>query len=175
MAPGFIAIGSGPAGLPCGRDVPQQAPANSGAHPDRRSRAAVRKPALSKDFLPGRAGLVGCEAAEGLLAELGVATAIVAAEPVPLQRRFGDDVGERVAKLLSCGGVRFLGSTTVTAVDNTGVTLSSGVHPPRQPTNRFAARCLRPRLAPYRLQWRNKQQLRKRVGQRRVEPDQGRL
>jgi 3-phenylpropionate/trans-cinnamate dioxygenase ferredoxin reductase subunit len=70
-------------------------------------------------------GLIGCEAAAGLAA-LGVATTIVAAEPVPLRRRFGDDVGERVAKLLSRSGVRFLGSTAVTAVDDTGVTLDSG-------------------------------------------------
>lgn len=70
-------------------------------------------------------GLIGCEAAAGL-AQLGVATTMVAAEPVPLQRRFGDDVGERVAKLLSRSGVRFLGSTAVTAVDDTGVTMDSG-------------------------------------------------
>ncbi len=70
-------------------------------------------------------GLIGCEAA-ACLAELGVTTTMVAAEPVPLQRRFGDDVGERVAKLLSRSGVRFLGSKAVTAVDDTGVTLDGG-------------------------------------------------
>ena len=70
-------------------------------------------------------GLIGCEAA-ACLAELGVDTTMVAAEPVPLQRRFGDDVGERVAKLLSRNGVRFLGSTTVAAVGDTGVTTDSG-------------------------------------------------
>jgi 3-phenylpropionate/trans-cinnamate dioxygenase ferredoxin reductase component len=46
---------------------------------------------------------------------------MVAAEPVPLQQRFGDRVGERVAKILSDNGVRFLGSTTVTAVDDARV------------------------------------------------------
>lgn len=70
-------------------------------------------------------GLIGCEAA-ACLADRGVATTMVAAEPVPLQRRFGNDVGERVAKLLSHNGVRFLGPATVTAVDDTGVTLDSG-------------------------------------------------
>jgi len=70
-------------------------------------------------------GLIGCEAA-ACLADRGVATTMVAAEPVPLQRRFGNDVGERVAKLLSHNGVRFLGPVTVTAVDDTGVTLDSG-------------------------------------------------
>ena len=48
------------------------------------------------------------------------------AESVPLQRRFGDQVGERVAKILSDNGVRFLGSTTVTAIDDTRVHLDTG-------------------------------------------------
>ncbi|HJT96442.1 MAG TPA: FAD/NAD(P)-binding oxidoreductase [Mycobacterium sp.] len=71
------------------------------------------------------AGLIGCEAA-ACLAQRGVTTTMVAAEPVPLQRRFGDDVGERVAKLMSRNGVRFIGSTTVTALDDVGVTVDSG-------------------------------------------------
>jgi len=70
-------------------------------------------------------GLIGCEAA-ACLADRGVATTMVAAEPVPLQRRFGNDTGERVAKLLSHNGVRFLGPATVNAVDDIGVTLDSG-------------------------------------------------
>ena len=45
-------------------------------------------------------GLIACEAA-ACLAGRGVPTTMVAAEPVPLQRRFGDEVGERVAKILS--------------------------------------------------------------------------
>lgn len=71
------------------------------------------------------AGLIGCEAAT-CLAGLGVATTVVAPETVPLQRRFGVDVGERVVKMLSDAGVRFIGSGTVTAVRNGGVTLASG-------------------------------------------------
>jgi NADPH-dependent 2,4-dienoyl-CoA reductase/sulfur reductase-like enzyme len=71
------------------------------------------------------AGLIGCEAAAGL-AGRGVPTTMVAAEPVPLQRRFGDRVGERVAKILSDNGVRFIGSTTVTDIDDTHVHLDSG-------------------------------------------------
>jgi 3-phenylpropionate/trans-cinnamate dioxygenase ferredoxin reductase component len=70
-------------------------------------------------------GLIGCEAA-ACLAGRGVPTTMVAAEPVPLQRRFGDQVGERVAKILSDNGVRFLGSTTVTEIDDTHVHLDSG-------------------------------------------------
>ncbi|AFM15681.1 NAD(P)H-nitrite reductase [Mycolicibacterium chubuense NBB4] len=71
------------------------------------------------------AGLIGCEAAAGL-AGLGLATTLVAPETVPLQRRFGLDVGQRVVTMLSDAGVRYVGSTTVTAVDATGVLLSSG-------------------------------------------------
>lgn len=70
-------------------------------------------------------GLIGCEAA-ACLAGRGVPTTMVAAEPVPLQRRFGDQVGERVAKILSDNGVRFLGSTGVTAIDDTRVHLDTG-------------------------------------------------
>jgi NADPH-dependent 2,4-dienoyl-CoA reductase/sulfur reductase-like enzyme len=70
-------------------------------------------------------GLIGCEAA-ACLAGRGVPTCMVAAEPVPLQRRFGDDVGDRVAKILSDNGVRFLGSTTVTDIDDTHVHLDTG-------------------------------------------------
>jgi NADPH-dependent 2,4-dienoyl-CoA reductase/sulfur reductase-like enzyme len=70
-------------------------------------------------------GLIACEAAACLVGR-GVPTTMVAAEPVPLQRRFGDQVGERVAKILSDNGVRFLGSTTVTAIDDTRVHLDTG-------------------------------------------------
>ena len=70
-------------------------------------------------------GLIGCEAA-ACLANRGVPTTMVAAEPVPLQRRFGDEVGDRVAKILSDNGVRFLGSTTVTDIDDNHVHLDTG-------------------------------------------------
>ena len=70
-------------------------------------------------------GLIGCEAA-ACLAGRGVPTTMVAAEPVPLQRRFGVEVGDRVAKILSDNGVRFEGSTAVTDIDNTHVHLDTG-------------------------------------------------
>ncbi|WP_159235555.1 NAD(P)/FAD-dependent oxidoreductase [Mycolicibacterium vanbaalenii] len=70
-------------------------------------------------------GLIGCEAA-ACLAGLGVGTTIVAPEAVPLERRFGVDVGERVVKMLSDAGVRFIGSSTVAAVEHTGVVLTTG-------------------------------------------------
>jgi NADPH-dependent 2,4-dienoyl-CoA reductase/sulfur reductase-like enzyme len=71
------------------------------------------------------AGLIGCEAA-ACLSGLGVSTTVVAPETVPLQRRFGLDVGERVGKMLSDAGVRFAGATTVTAVEDDGVVLRTG-------------------------------------------------
>jgi 3-phenylpropionate/trans-cinnamate dioxygenase ferredoxin reductase component len=71
------------------------------------------------------AGLIGCEAASALAAR-GVATTVVAPEPVPLYRRFGVEAGERVAKMLSGAGVRFIGSADVTAVDGAEVTLDDG-------------------------------------------------
>jgi 3-phenylpropionate/trans-cinnamate dioxygenase ferredoxin reductase subunit len=71
------------------------------------------------------AGLIGCEAA-ACLADRGVPTTMVAAEQVPLQRRFGEQVGERVVKILSDNGVRFVGATTVTRIDDTEVHLDSG-------------------------------------------------
>lgn len=70
-------------------------------------------------------GLIGCEAASSL-ATRGMLTTLVAPEPVPLLRRFGSEVGERVAKMLSDIGVRFIGSATVTAVEDTGVLLDTG-------------------------------------------------
>lgn len=70
-------------------------------------------------------GLIGCEAAS-CLASRGIATTLVAPELVPVQRRFGVDAGERVAKMLSDIGVRFIGSTGVAAVDDRHVTLDTG-------------------------------------------------
>jgi 3-phenylpropionate/trans-cinnamate dioxygenase ferredoxin reductase subunit len=70
-------------------------------------------------------GLIGCEAAS-CLAVRGVATTLVAPEPVPVHRRFGFDAGERVAKMLSNIGVRFIGGTAVAAVEDRAVTLDSG-------------------------------------------------
>ena len=41
-------------------------------------------------------------------------------------RHYGVEVGDRVAKILSDNGVRFLGSTAVTDIDNTHVRLDTG-------------------------------------------------
>src|SRR4029079_6811574 len=71
------------------------------------------------------AGLIGCEAASSL-ASRGIATTLVAPGPVPVHRRFGVEVGERVAKMLSDIGVRFIGSAGVSAVEDRTVTLDTG-------------------------------------------------
>ena len=70
-------------------------------------------------------GLIGCEAASSLAAR-GVATTLVAPECVPVLRRFGLDAGERVAKMLSDIGVRFIGCASVSAVGDGDVTLDGG-------------------------------------------------
>jgi 3-phenylpropionate/trans-cinnamate dioxygenase ferredoxin reductase component len=70
-------------------------------------------------------GLIGCEAAS-CLATRGVATTVVAPEPVPVHRRFGIEVGERVVKMLSDSDVRFVGCTRVAAVEDREVTLDTG-------------------------------------------------
>jgi 3-phenylpropionate/trans-cinnamate dioxygenase ferredoxin reductase component len=70
-------------------------------------------------------GLIGCEAA-ACLASRGVQTALMAAETVPLQRRFGLDAGERVVKILSDNGVSFVGETTVAEIGDSRVVLEDG-------------------------------------------------
>jgi NADPH-dependent 2,4-dienoyl-CoA reductase/sulfur reductase-like enzyme len=70
-------------------------------------------------------GLIGCEAA-ACLAARGVETALVAAEAVPLQRRFGLEAGERVLKILSDIGVGFVGETTVAEIGDTRVMFGDG-------------------------------------------------
>lgn len=71
------------------------------------------------------AGLIGCEAA-ACLAASGVDTALVAAETVPLQRRFGLEAGERVVKILAENGVRFVGETSVAEIGDSAVTFDDG-------------------------------------------------
>ena len=93
-------------------------------------------------------GLIGCEAA-ACLAGRGVSTTLVAAEAVPLQRRFGIEAGERVAKILSDNGVRFIGQarwrrsrTTACCCDNGWQSTASSSSPPPAcgPTSRSPRR-----------------------------------
>lgn len=108
--------------------VPPAAPGARSALPLRSfaDAVALRMAALdARSAIVVGAGLIGCEAA-GSLAGLGVATTLVAPEPVPLLRRFGLDVGERIVKMLSDVGVRFAGSAGVAAIDDDGAVLISG-------------------------------------------------
>ncbi len=70
-------------------------------------------------------GLIGCETA-GCLAALGVSTTLVVPETAPLRRRFGAEVGRRVAEILADAGVRVVASTTVTAIADDRVMLATG-------------------------------------------------
>jgi NADPH-dependent 2,4-dienoyl-CoA reductase/sulfur reductase-like enzyme len=119
VAAGFLAVGSGPAGLTAAETFRRK-------HPTIPVRILPSDPALphAKPHL-SKAFLIGCEAAS-CLADRGVTTTLVAPESVPVQRRFGVEVGERVAKMLSDIGVRFIGSTSVAAVDDGGVTMDTG-------------------------------------------------
>ncbi len=115
--------------LACGaRSVPLAVPGGDSALSLRSFADAVvlRMAAInSESAVVVGGGLIGCEAAS-CLASRGVATTLVAPEAVPVERRFGFDAGERVAKMLSDFGVRFIGSTTVAAVGDGDVTLAGG-------------------------------------------------
>ena len=72
------------------------------------------------------AGFIGCEAAASL-AMRGVATTLVAPDPVPQAKRLGEDAGERISRLLSETGVRNAGSVSVSGLDDGTVHLDNGV------------------------------------------------
>ena len=56
----------------------------------------------------------------------------MAAEAVPLQRRFGVEAGERVVKILSDNGVGFVGGTTVAEIGDSYVVLDGRHDRPRR-------------------------------------------
>ena len=72
------------------------------------------------------AGFIGCEAAASL-AMRGVATTLVAPDPVPQAKRLGTDAGERITRLLSGAGARYVGSVSVTGLSDHAVHLDNGV------------------------------------------------
>jgi 3-phenylpropionate/trans-cinnamate dioxygenase ferredoxin reductase subunit len=72
------------------------------------------------------AGFIGCEAAASL-AMRGVATTLVAPDPVPQAKRLGEDAGERITRLLSEAGARYAGSASVSGLDDGAVHLNNGV------------------------------------------------
>ncbi len=72
------------------------------------------------------AGFIGCEAAASL-AMRGVATTLVAPEPVPQANRLGADAGARMVELLTETGARYAGSVSVAELQAGVVRLESGV------------------------------------------------
>jgi 3-phenylpropionate/trans-cinnamate dioxygenase ferredoxin reductase component len=72
------------------------------------------------------AGFIGCEAAASL-AMRGVATTLVAPDPVPQAKRLGDDAGRRITSLLTETGVRYAGSVSVSGLEKGAVRLDNGV------------------------------------------------
>jgi 3-phenylpropionate/trans-cinnamate dioxygenase ferredoxin reductase component len=71
------------------------------------------------------AGFIGCEAAASL-AMRGVATTLVAPDPVPQAKRLGEDAGSRILKLLTETGAHFAGSRSVRALSDGTVHLDDG-------------------------------------------------
>ena len=71
------------------------------------------------------AGFIGCEAAASL-AMRGVATTLVAPDPVPQAKRLGEDAGSRILKLLTETGAHFAGSRSVRALSAGTVHLDDG-------------------------------------------------
>jgi NADPH-dependent 2,4-dienoyl-CoA reductase/sulfur reductase-like enzyme len=72
------------------------------------------------------AGFIGCEAAASL-AMRGVATTLVAPDPVPQAKRLGDAAGERLAKMVTDAGARYVGGVSVDAIEDGAVRLDNGV------------------------------------------------
>jgi 3-phenylpropionate/trans-cinnamate dioxygenase ferredoxin reductase component len=71
------------------------------------------------------AGFIGCEAAASL-AMRGLATTLVAPDPLPQARRLGEDAGRRIVGLLQDTGVRYAGSVSVDSLADGAVRLDDG-------------------------------------------------
>ena len=72
------------------------------------------------------AGFIGCEAAASL-ALRGVATTLVAPEPVPQAKRLGGEAGKRIIGMLTDTGARYVGSVSVNGLSDGAVHLDNGV------------------------------------------------
>ncbi len=72
------------------------------------------------------AGFIGCEAAASL-ALRGLATTLVAPDPVPQAKRLGIEAGHRMLDVLQSAGVRYAGGVQVTGVEHGAVRLDNGV------------------------------------------------
>ena len=72
------------------------------------------------------AGFIGCEAAASL-AQQGVTVTLVAPEAAPQENRLGVQAGERLRRLVSRAGVRYVGGVAVEALRDGSVQLDNGV------------------------------------------------
>lgn len=72
------------------------------------------------------AGFIGCEAAASL-AQRGVSVTLVAPNAAPQDKRLGADAGERLRRLVTAAGARYVGGVAVEAVHDGAVQLDNGV------------------------------------------------
>ncbi|GAC1409434.1 MAG: FAD-dependent oxidoreductase [Mycobacterium sp.] len=72
------------------------------------------------------AGFIGCEAATSL-ARRGVAVTLLAPQAVPQEKRLGAEAGERLRRLVTDAGVRYVGDVAVQEIGDRAVQLDNGV------------------------------------------------
>jgi 3-phenylpropionate/trans-cinnamate dioxygenase ferredoxin reductase subunit len=72
------------------------------------------------------AGFIGCEAATSLVRR-GMAVTLVAPQRVPQEKRLGAEAGERVRRLITDAGVRYVGGVSVKELADHAVRLDDGV------------------------------------------------
>ena len=72
------------------------------------------------------AGFIGCEAAASL-AMRGIPVTLVAPDAVPQEKRLGAQAGERLRRLVTSAGARYVGGVAVEAIDDGAVRLDNGV------------------------------------------------
>ncbi len=72
------------------------------------------------------AGFIGCEAAASL-ARRGLSVTLVAPDAAPQNKRLGAEAGERLRRLVTAAGARYVGGVAVDAVHDGAVQLDNGV------------------------------------------------
>ena len=117
----ILACGSAPTPLPV--------PGGEGAHLLRSLSDAKRLRTGSVDADSAvviGAGFIGCEAAASL-AMRGIPVTLVAPDTVPQEKRLGAEAGERLRRLVTSAGARYVGGVAVDAIDEGAVRLDNGV------------------------------------------------